>query len=58
MPAAEKATQLADLRARLFEAEGLEETLLLRDGGTRRADADPFAVLGVRVEVSAKARAA
>ncbi|UDQ87414.1 hypothetical protein LJE71_13960 [Xanthobacter autotrophicus] len=58
MPAAEKATQLADLRARLFEAEVLEETLLLRDGGTRRNDADPFAVLGVRVEVGVKARAA
>jgi len=58
LTAAEKAAQLADLRARLFEAEVLEETLLLRDGGTRRADADPFAVLGVRVEVGVKRQAA
>lgn len=58
LTAAEKAAQLADLRARLFEAEALEETLLLRDGGTRRADADPFAVLGVRVEVGVKRQAA
>lgn len=58
LTAAEKAAQLADLRARLFEVEVLEETLLLRDGGTRRADADPFAVLGVRVEVGVKRQAA
>lgn len=58
MPAAEKATQLADLRARLFEAELAEEVVIQRDGGIRRADADPLAILGVRVEVSAKARAA
>ncbi|MFG1377888.1 hypothetical protein [Xanthobacter autotrophicus] len=58
IPAAEKTAHLATLRAQLFEAEVLEEALLQRDGGTRRADADPFAVLGVRVEASAKRRAA
>ena len=54
--ASEKAAALATLRASLFEAELLEEALIQRDGGARRNDADPFAVLGVRVEVGAKAR--
>lgn len=58
LAATEKATQIANLRAGLFAAEVLEEAVLLRDGGTRRADADPLAILGVRVEVGAKARAA
>lgn len=58
MSAAEKATQLADLRAGLFAAEVLEEALIQRDGGTRRADADAFAILGVRVEAGRAARAA
>lgn len=56
VPAAEKAAHLTPLRASLFEAEVLEEALLQRDGGTRRNDADPFAILGVKVEASAKRR--
>ncbi|MFG1277471.1 hypothetical protein [Xanthobacter autotrophicus] len=58
MSAAEKAAALATLRASLFEAEVLEEALIQRDGGTRRNDADPFAILGIRVEVGTRARAA
>ncbi|MFG1339577.1 hypothetical protein [Xanthobacter autotrophicus] len=58
LTAAEKATHLATLRAQLFDAEVLEEALIVRDGGTRRSDADPFAILGIRVEASAKRRAA
>ena len=58
MSAAEKATQLADLRAGLFAAEVLEEALIQRDGGTRRADADPLAILGIRVEAGRAARVA
>lgn len=58
VPAAEKTAALATLRTSLFEAELLEEALLLRDGGTRRNDADPLAILGVRVEASTKRRAA
>lgn len=58
MSAAEKAAALTTLRASLFEAEVLEEVLIQRDGGTRRADADPLAVLGVRVEAGRAARAA
>ncbi|MFG1317692.1 hypothetical protein [Xanthobacter autotrophicus] len=57
LSAAEKAAALATLRASLFEAELLEEALLLRDGGTRRNDADPLAILGIKVEASAKRRA-
>lgn len=58
VPAAEKAAALETLHASLFEAEVLEEALIQRDGGTRRNDVDPLAVLGVRVEASAKRRAA
>lgn len=58
VPAAEKTSALATLRAQQFEAEVLEEALIQRDGGTRRADADPLAILGIRVEASAKRRAA
>lgn len=57
VPADQKASALATLRAQLFEAEVLEEALLQRDGGNRRNDTDPLAVLGVRVEASAKRRA-
>lgn len=52
----EKAATLATLRTSLFEAELLEEALVVREGGTRRNDADPFAILGVLVEAGAKAR--
>ncbi|GLI21183.1 DNA repair exonuclease SbcCD ATPase subunit [Xanthobacter flavus] len=58
MSAAEKTAAVAALRTSLFEAEILEEALVQRDGGTRRNDADPFAILGIRVEVGTKARAA
>lgn len=58
MSAAEKAAALATLRTSLFEAEMLEEALIQRDGGTRRTDADPFAILGIRVEAGRAARAA
>lgn len=58
MSAAEKAAALATLRTSLFEAEVLEEALVQRDGGTRRPDADAFAILGVRVEAGRAARAA
>ncbi|MFS8041407.1 MULTISPECIES: hypothetical protein [Xanthobacter] len=42
----------------MFEAELTEEALLQRDGGTRRAEADPLVILGVKVEAGTKARAA
>ncbi|MDI4656570.1 hypothetical protein [Xanthobacter autotrophicus] len=58
VPAAEKTAALETLHANLFEAEVLEEALIQRDGGTRRADADSLAVLGLRVEAGAKRRAA
>jgi len=58
LSAAEKAAALATLRASLFETELLEEALIQRDGGTRRPDADAFAILGVRVEAGRAARAA
>lgn len=58
MSAAEKTAAVAALRTSLFEAEILEEALVQRDGGTRRNDADPFAILGIRVEADTKARAA
>ncbi|MBB6307295.1 hypothetical protein [Xanthobacter tagetidis] len=58
LSAAEKAAALTTLRASLFEVELLEEALLQRDGGTRRADADPLAILGIRVEAGRAARAA
>ncbi|MFG1371720.1 hypothetical protein V5F32_06075 [Xanthobacter oligotrophicus] len=58
VPAGEKTAHLATLRAQLFEAEVLEEALIQRDGGSRRNDADPFAILGIRVEAGAKRRAA
>jgi len=58
LSAAEKAGALTTLRASLFEAELAEEVLLQRDGGIRRADADPFAILGIRVEAGRAARAA
>lgn len=56
--AAEKAAALATLRTSLFEAEVLEEALIQRDGSTRRNDADPFAILGIRVEAGRAAWAA
>jgi len=58
LTAAEKTAASATLRASLFAAEVLEEALIQRDGGTRRADADPLAILGIRVEAGRAARAA
>lgn len=58
MSAAEKAAALTTLHTSLFEAEVLEEALVQRDGGTRRPDADAFAILGIRVEAGRAARAA
>lgn len=50
LSAQEKAAQLADLRTRLLKAERVEEALVVKEGGTRRRDADPRAVLGVEVQ--------
>lgn len=51
----EKQAKRVELEAKTLEAEYLEEALILRDGGNRRPDANPMAVLQLKPKEPAKA---